>query len=173
MQTFRFLAALLLTVASSVQAQAVTFEEWFLVDAKDKSGDVIAATSTEDGKELLGYRCMLRSNTCQYVLMTESTCEADEKYPLMLNSSVGASTLMGTCFKSSGPDQLVLAPYTLIEKAIKGGQGLIGFAIPMASGQFRAIRFSVKGGSDAIEAAERLGMERRKSSPNHPSSTTF
>jgi hypothetical protein len=159
--------------ALGAHAQTATFEDWFIVDAKDNSGDVIAATSTDDGKELLGYRCFRQSGSCMYVLIADTRCDDKARYPILQNSRAGASNLSAVCHKTPSSDQLVLSPYKDIEGAIKEGQGLIGFAIPMASGRFKAIRFSLKGGSEAIVAAERLMNARRNASTPGTGSGTF
>jgi hypothetical protein len=160
----------MLFASCTAHSQLATYGDWFIVSANDSSGDVIAATGTENGKELFGYRCFVGDSNCLYVLIPNSSCEENSDYPMLLNSSSGASLVNGKCYKKAGGgDQLLLSPYKVIEDAIKNSSGLIGFAIPMQSGAFKAIRFSVRGGSTAIESAERRAADRRRANTDSPS----
>ncbi len=173
-KTSSLIAATLLIVSNAF-AQPRTFSDWFVIDADDRSGDVIAGTGTENGKELLGYRCFLSDGSCLYVLLPNTRCEDKATYPMLLNAAAGSSLVTGICYQTAQNFQLLLRPYSSIESSIAEGKGLIGFAIPMESGAFRAIRFSVQGGSAAIKEAERRANERRSSTspPSRRSATTF
>lgn len=158
------LAGLVLAcTAALTQARAAetTFDDWFLIDAADQSGDVIAGTSTPDGKEILGYRCFLSNNTCIYVLLTKSHCEVKGKYPYLLNAPDGAWHITAECVQTDdSSSQLRLSPYKNLETALQAQRGIIGIAMPMQTGQFRAVRFSLSGGRDATRAAELLARAR-------------
>jgi hypothetical protein len=170
-----FLTLISLLVAHTSLAQS-QFGDWFVISADDKSGDVIAATGT-DGKELLGYRCFIADSVCRYVLLSNVTCDAGGRYPMLLNAEAGSALVTGHCHKNNATDQLLLQPYKPIEEALQaGGTGMLGFAIPMASGAFKAVRFSIKGGGSAILEAERRAEERRRAASNRPvkpGATTF
>lgn len=164
----RYLALIAVLAGCMGAANAqVTFDDWVVVNADDNSGDVIAATSTDStGKELLAYRCFVKSQECLHVLLVESSCEADAEYPMLLNAATGASMVTGVCSKVKSSDQLLLKPYELLRKQLKSGTGLLGFAVPMQSGSFRVLRFSLKGSTAASAAAERLIQERVRAKPS-------
>lgn len=158
-------------------AQNRTYADWFVIDASDRSGDSIAATSTDTrGSEMLAYRCFVDRNTCMYVLKADTTCEVDEEYPMLVNAASGSNLIHGVCIQNGDSFEMILKPYDVIERSIKDGRGLLGIALPMKSGAFKAIRFSVKGGSAAVEEAERRlearrASQRRSAPESRPGST--
>lgn len=155
------LASLLIPMHAWSQQQRA-FGEWSVISADDRSGDVIAVTGTESGKELLGYRCYLSDGKCRYVLLPNTRCVSGSEYPILINAPAGASSVTGHCTKGEVGDQLLLAPWESVESAIKGSRGQIGFAIPMESGAFRAVRFELRGGYEATQEAERQAIQRRR-----------
>jgi hypothetical protein len=171
------LLAALSMYASFAFAQMSTSGDWTIVSAEDGSGDVVAGTFTESGAEILSYRCYASTGMCSYGLMPSIDCINGSNYPVLVNAAAGAALVTATCFKPVGKAQYSLQPYKPIEDAINGGTGMIGFAFPMASGAFKAVRFSVLGGSAAIKAAEALIVQRRRSNgsdnPSRPRVTTF
>jgi hypothetical protein len=177
MNKYAFAVALVLAaVAVSSPAETKTFGDWTVLAADDQSGDVIAATTTETGQELFGYRCFVASGSCVYVLIPNSNCEAEADYPILLNASVGSSLVTGYCFKSAGSkSQMSLKPFKSMETLVKDAVGLLGFAIPMASGAFKAVRFSTNGATAAIQETERRVIAARASTtkPSRSGATTF
>lgn len=170
MRLRHLLVPLLLAGALALPALAQNrFGDWTLVSADDSSGDVIAGTTTDGGKETLGYRCFLKEAKCLYVLMAGTRCEAGSDYPMLLNAPSGASQVTGVCLKAQSGDQLVLRPYQAVESPIQKSSGILGIAIPMESGAFRGVRFSLRGGQAAVQEAERRMNERRANPPAEPS----
>jgi hypothetical protein len=146
------------------------YGDWFIVRADDGTGDVIAGTSTDgSAKELLGYRCFAKSQKCMHILVANTACSEGNSYPMLINSVSGAYKVDGICSKVKNFDQLLLTPYDSIRTPIEKDGGLIGFAIPMESGAFKAVRFSLKGAKSATDAAERMIQQ---STPISPSSRT-
>lgn len=177
MRTLTLVCACMFASASAALAQATNSGDWRVVTADDGSGDVIAGTFTEGGSEILAYRCFASSGNCSYVLMPDTDCVSGNEYPMLVNAEAGAALVTGTCYRTSTKSQYGLQPYKPIETAINGGTGMIGFALPMASGGFKAVRFSVRGGRVAIQAAETLVVQRRKGttidSPGRARASTF
>jgi hypothetical protein len=96
-----------LLFSCSVFAQS-KFGDWFLVNAEDRSGDVIAGTLTnKDGGEVLAYRCYVEAQECAFILRSGTTCEADGTYPMLLNASVGAILVTGVCVPETKGEQLL------------------------------------------------------------------
>lgn len=175
MRTSVIVAILLCSGLNSHAVAQSTYGDWFVVRADDGSGDVIAATSTDgSGTELLGYRCFAASQKCLHVLIPNTGCEDEGRYPMLLNAASGSSMVTGLCYKTEKSDQLLLTPFESIRSPIEQDSGLLGFAIPMKSGAFKAVRFSLKGSKAATAAAERI---MRNTTPARPASgigsTTF
>ena len=147
--------------------------EWGIINASDNSGDVIAITTGSNAGEMLGYRCTLRTSECVYVLVPGSKCDRGDSYPMLMNAKTGASQVEGVCLNSNEKiNDMVLKPYKSIENAIKNSSEMIGFAIPMASGAFKAVRFSTDGAFAAIQEAEKIANQRKKSRQNSEKATT-
>lgn len=152
-------------------AQSRPFGDWSVLPAADKSGDVIAATTIENGDAILAVRCFIKDQTCVHALQTSSTCQDQSTYPILLNGTSGATSIEGTCLDGN---QLILSPFDPVRKNIVESTGIVGFAFPMASGAFRVFRFSTKGSSAAIGEAERLVREgNRRRNLNRPGAVTL
>lgn len=161
------LAAALGFCAGAVSADTGRFGDWVVVPATDGSGDTIAGTFTDGTSKFLGVRCFAATRQCLHVLTTGSRCENGNSYPLLLNGSTGAASIEGVCSLNDGRYELLLTPFDKVRTAING-TGVIGIAVPMESGAFSAVRFSLKGSTKALEYGETtLG------SPKKAGSTTF
>lgn len=165
----RVIALLALSLPLAVGAQS--FGKWVVIPATDASGDVIAATGTESGSEILGHRCFVSTGSCTYVLSAGITCEAGHEYPMLMNAPSGSAMVTGSCIEAQSGNELLLSPYKTVEAAIKGG-GIVGFAVPMQSGLFQAVRFSGLGGTSAIEEAARQALRNRARTRQKATGTT-
>lgn len=171
--------ALIAAVLPFSSFSQTNYADWFIVNADDQTGDVIAATGTESGKELLAYRCFIESGNCMYVLMSGNRCNKDAEYPMLVNAPGGSALVTGVCHHSPTTHQLILSPFKVIEDSMKSATGLVGFAIPLESGAFRAVRFSIRGAIAATQEAEERANLRRKArsgsspAPRKPIATTF
>lgn len=174
------LIALFLSLLPFTQSNAAiaNFEDWRVVTANDGSGDLIAATFASGTKEALGYRCFINANNCAYVLLSQTICKNNDKYPLLLNSESGGAHVTGYCIGGDDNNgyQFKLSPYKAIEDAAKVNSGIIGFAVPMMDGKFKALRFSLKGAKDATSSVEYLVSttpKNKNESQNNLKSNTF
>lgn len=159
-QILAFLAAALVGFAASAQ----TFGDWTV--GLDDSGAPYMLTANESGN-LFGKWCDLEELSCFWMIATPDTkCEQRAEYPILGNSPDGSfhttmtcstpTTLGGKTYHRSllsGPDQL---------DKMMSQTGRIGFAVPMAAGSFKAIRFSLTGASDAFSRFTVLGTAARK-----------
>lgn len=156
------LLACVLTSSFGFAQTSRTYGDWSVIDADDGSGDVISATvSDKDAAEILAIRCFIKEQKCIHVLRLKSRCEPNASYPMLLNSPGGASLVSGYCYSEKNGFELTLSPFDSIRGPIDDADGMLGFGIPLASGLFRAIRFSLKGSRTAREAAELIAQARR------------
>jgi hypothetical protein len=124
--------------------------DWLVVAANDKSGDYIAATVADNDKDFLAYRCFKELQLCSIALRSTIKCEDKAKYPMLVNSDSGSFAIEGTCTLNKGNYEHILTPYIQIRDVLVKGEGIFGIAIPMASGEFKAIRFKLRGASEAM-----------------------
>ncbi|NMF98322.1 hypothetical protein GPA27_13105 [Aromatoleum toluolicum] len=150
--------------AGAVSADTGRFGDWVVVPATDGSGDTIAGTFADGNSKYLGVRCFAATSQCLHVLVTGSRCVNENSYPLLLNGSTGAASIEGVCSLNGGRHELLLTPFDKVRTAING-TGVIGIAVPMESGAFSAIRFSLTGSTRALEYGEKtLGAPKKAGS---------
>lgn len=156
-----FLLLLCLPYATAFAANRV-IGDW-VVSAD--SGLYETYTGNESGSTL-GLLCT--DTSCSFYLRAGITCESGASYLALINSENGASA-----------QQLSCAPLTLngrTEYVILIGDiesfattvlsaSTVGIAIPMASGQFKVSRFSLRGASKALEAVVNLRKAGAASPP--------
>jgi len=141
--------------------------EWAYVQASDKSGDWIAGTYASGVNNFLGMRCFKKLGECGVVISSPVKCEDNAKYPMLVNSDTGSYSIEGTCIINGGKYEQLLSPYDVISKAIYVDDGVIGIAVPLASGEFRAYRFSLYNAKRAIDEVGRRFSTSNGSKPTY------
>lgn len=134
--------------AFPVQAEEKTFGEWIVVQSDD--GDYIAATGRDDGKQMLAFRCFGQMQQCVHVLVADTRCNDGKTYPILVNSDHAALSMNTVCSENDGTYELLLNEYDAIHSILRESD-VVGFAIPMASGEFKAVRFSMDGSVRAMD----------------------
>jgi hypothetical protein len=123
---------------------------WFQINANDTSGDQISGTVSNDGKSYLASRCFIDIKKCAIIISAPTKCEKDAEYSMLINSDEGAYHTVGVCRLNGNQYEYILTPYNTILKIIDKNIGVIGFALPLESGEFRAYRFSLLGAKNAL-----------------------
>jgi hypothetical protein len=152
---FVFLAVVLASPYIA-QGQTRTFGAWTVVMSDDKR-DLIAATSV-DGDKFLAYRCFGNVGRCMHSIVLDIECEEGESYPLLVNASSSAVAMTCTCSKSAELYELI-PDFDQFYSILQNSTGAIGFALPLASGQFKVVRFNLTGVRDAMTLAERAARK--------------
>lgn len=149
-----YLTVFVLITISSFSHSAETekiYSDWFVVR---NDGDLIAGTSNQAGN-ILGYRCYAESNKCLHVLIAGIDCKANGSYPVLVNSDHAALSMTAVCNeKESSGSELLLTNFDEIHSILEKGT-YVGFAIPMESGYFKVVRFSLTGSAQAMDYAEK------------------
>lgn len=142
--------ALALVSPLAVAAPAQPVGDWYY----SLSGDISEAYTVSDSGAVLGLICFRSANTCSFYIRSSSTCESGQSSAILENTPSGSANLSGTCrplTTDSGPIYaIVLSPMKSVASSLDTDGQVIGFAEPMASGQFRVYRFSTTGASSAI-----------------------
>jgi hypothetical protein len=125
--------------------------KWLQINATDSSGDQIAGTISNDGKSYLASRCFRDIKKCVIIISAPTKCEKDAEYSMLINSDDGAYHTVGMCRLNGSQYEYILTPYNTLFKIISKDSGIIGFALPLDSGEFRAYRFSLVGAKKALE----------------------
>jgi hypothetical protein len=157
--TCRIVYALMcLVLASSPLAAAPpksgTVKDWTFTDYADGTA---GAQTTNESESSLGVYCASKDNCLAY-LATDSGCQDGSKYTVMMNANSGANALLATCKSLATPrskQQFALFFEDLgavLDTMLK--DHTVGFAIPLASGQFKVVRFSLEGSNETLAAVD-------------------
>jgi hypothetical protein len=131
------------------------------------NGKEFFAYTQNDGGQAFGEWCSVDSGYCTWMIGMSAGCDKDLAYPVLANSDVEAESLSMNC--SGTVEDTDLSRYAFTDfksvKSLLKDAHVVGFAIPMQSDQFRIVKFSLNGCSDAIAAMEAdatAAYQRRK-----------
>jgi hypothetical protein len=142
---------MVLLLSSNAGAEEKHFGDWIVVRADN--GDMVAGTQQDNFSKALVYLCFKNLNKCAHVLIADIVCEDKNMYPVLVNSEHSALSMNTICSVNDGRSELILTEFDLIHEIIKKS-GIIGIAVPMASGHFKVVRFSLNGSIKAMDYAE-------------------
>jgi len=140
-----------LFLCSVAKAEEKRFGDWFVVRADN--GDMVAGTQQDNFSKALVYRCFKELNKCAHVLIADIKCDDGYTYPVLVNSEHSALSMNTLCSDNDGKSELILTEFDQIHEIIQKSN-VVGIAVPMASGQFKVVRFSLNGSSKAMSYAE-------------------
>ena len=129
------------------------FRDWVVSDF----GPYTAAYTTNASETVFGMLC---SSDCTFYLAADNECEDGADYPAMMNSRSGAASLELRCVKLDGLPLLSAGTTDPYLEMVQGG-GIVGFAMPLASGRFEVFRFSLDGALEAVTRAATLAGAKR------------
>ena len=156
------LAACLGLSPVAVSAEEFPSGDW----AWSIDGDVFWAGTENDSGQMLAQFCSPENATCYYVVGFDTNCEKDHSYPAMVNTDQGAASIELLCGGEldSGGNLMVVQDFeqmdTLVRKSTR-----IGFALPMEGDKFKAIRFSLNGSVQAIDAMRKFAANENAKTP--------
>lgn len=152
----RVFSILLLVAPTVIFAQSkviATFGDWKVIRSSDGQ-DLIAGTANQAG-DFIGFRCFSSTKQCVHAIGTDIVCDDGDEYPVLVNSDYSALSMDAVCSKNGNKHELLLTKYDDIHSILLKGNN-IGFAIPMNSGQFKAVRFSLNGSDKAMNLVEEV-----------------
>jgi hypothetical protein len=141
-----------LLLAQSQPNPTLTYGSWFVALSSDKK-DFVAYTFQDDDK-ILGYRCFTSQASCAHIIVTANTRTSGNNYPILINSSSGSYMVSCASSNNHGRFELLPTDFDGFHKTLVDSKGYVGFAIPLESGQFKVIRFSLDGAKEAMSATE-------------------
>ena len=160
---------LIISCSFAIDLYAATQNEWFTI-FDDKTGDHIAAVLADNGDDILAYRCFKKEQLCTVAIRSKIKCEDGATYPMLINSPQGSFMIEGVCTISSTKNyDQVLTPYKQISDLLYSGEGVLGFAIALKDGEFKAIRFNLTGATKKMTEI----WQKVKKSGNSKNSDTF
>lgn len=150
----RYLAviAAALVFSTHAEAQSRRIADWTV----DITATYAEAFTGNASGSTFGLYCF-GADDCLFYVDTRTTCNEGAETPLLVNASSGSTYVIGTCRivrLSSQTRYLNTIRDADMVTAISSGR-VIGFAIPLLSGDFRVIRFSLDGAVGASNAVSR------------------
>lgn len=153
---------LLLFLPYSVTSYAANrvFGDWLV---SVENGVYETYTANESGSTL-GLLCT--ESDCYFYLRADITCESGGTYLALINSESGAASHKLSCapltINNNIEYVLLIGDLEPFAEVIISST-TIGFAIPMANGQFKVSRFSLRGANKALEVV--VDLRKARSSP--------
>lgn len=131
------------------------------------NGREFFAYTLNDGGQAFGEWCSVDSGSCTWMIGMSAGCDKNLAYPVLANSDVEAESLSMNCsgtIEDTDLSRYAFTDFKSVKTLLKDAH-VVGFAVPMQSDQFRVVKFSLNGCSDAISAMEAGAMaayQRRK-----------
>jgi len=150
--------------AQTTQEKSKAFGDWIVGVTEEGMPYAAAINSAGD---ILMKRCDAVAMTCTWFQGISISCKEDASSPVLLNSPSGSATHTIFCRGSYSSGGRIYYKYELdnqdqFDSVVAASSGIIGFAMPLESGQFNVTRFSLKGAKGAINAVLQLTREMAK-----------
>jgi hypothetical protein len=155
-----FLLLLFLPCSVTSYAANRVFGDWLV---SVENGVYETYIANESGSTL-GLLCT--ESDCSFYLRADITCESGGTYLALINSESGAASHELSCAPltiNNNTEYVLLIGDLKPFAEVVISSTTIGFAIPMANGQFKVSRFSLRGANKALEAV--VDLREARSSP--------
>jgi hypothetical protein len=149
---FTLSLVLVATPLAAAPPKSGVVKDWVFTNYGDGTA---AAHTTNDSGSSVGIYCSTKES-CIAFLATDSGCQDGNKYTVMMNANSGANALVATCknlatVESKQHFVLVFEDFDSVLTSVLRDH-TVGFAIPLASGQFKVARFSLEGSNETLSA---------------------
>lgn len=127
-----------------------------------KDGPKFFAATINPAGNILGQYCDIATTNCYYAVSFGTTCEkTGDKHPALINSDTGAISIDLICGDklNDNENMMFIANFDALDNTLSAATR-IGFVIPMKGDEFKAIRFSLKGASKAIQLMRKAALKR-------------
>lgn len=139
----------MMCLAGSVWAEKQIIGDWVL----DIQPGLSEAYTGNNSGSTFGFLCGTES--CSAYLDTKDTCDEGVNIPMLINAESGSAYVLAKCAhipQGGSVRYIAVIEDKQIATAISSGVA-IGFAIPMQSGEFKVVRFSLDGALRATDLA--------------------
>lgn len=150
-------AALLTAMPASTLAQSSRYGDW---QVTVNAAATEASTVNQSGS-ILGFICVLSIDRCIYYVSAHTTCDQGGSSAVLINTDAGALVSTISCIKLGDNYYNSIQDSPDLDTAINKSTWL-GIAIPMKSGQFKVVRFSLVGAFKATYEAAHQAAQLEK-----------
>lgn len=145
-------------LAQETRNWLASYEDWRVY--AHPAGTFVAETKNDSGATF-GVVCRISDQWCYWAVISNSKCVDEGTYPILVNAASGAFGVNGHCFGAGNNYTMSLDQFEDLRTATSSGTR-IGFAVPLDSGLFYVVRFSLAGAADAARRASNLAVEASK-----------
>lgn len=135
------------SVVPNAQAEGRWFGSW-IVGAMENTQGIYAAT-VNDSEGVLGQYCYGSNAACYWLLDVDLECESEARFPALINSDSGSTTVEVVCFKLGSVSKLTFTDFDAIDGIVKKSSR-IGIVFSLNDGLFKVSRFTLNGAADSI-----------------------
>ena len=163
MKTIIVMLMLGLVVSSGARAGDFTSGDW--VWSVDDPEMFYAATENSAGQALIQF-CDPAEGHCVYAVGFDTTCDKGDSYPALVNSDAGTASITLKCGSEldDGGNLMLVEDFDQMDGFVRAAKR-IGFALPMQGDEFKAVRFSLKGSNEALDAMRKLAARSGERKP--------
>ena len=150
-----------LSLYSALCSSQTMFGDWIF--DRETSGMPFIATANESNG-YFGKWCDDEVEKCFWILAISLECNSGKGMPALLSAPSGALAVNLIC---AGPTQIgktrpyryIIKEHDQIADVVRSGAGRLSFAIATEGDSFRVSRFTLSGGSAAVDRMERAEVE--------------
>jgi hypothetical protein len=148
------LGAIAIFATACAFAESKIYGDWVLHTTDE--GDAVVAMTGSDSGTTFGLVCRKDADGCYWSISSGNTCEDNSTSVYLINTDVGSASIETICqVANSGNNYVMLTPFDTITDVVRKSKS-IGIAIPLDSGKFRVLRFSLTGSNQAMDAAYKV-----------------
>ena len=158
-------AALILVCAITSEARAGDFTSGDWVWNVDDPEMFYAATENSAGQALMQF-CDPAEGQCVYAVGFDTTCDKGDSYPALVNSDAGTASITLKCGSEldDGGNLMLVEDFEQMDRFVRSAKR-IGFALPMQGDEFKAVRFSLRGSNEALDAMRKFAAQSNERKP--------
>jgi len=114
--------------------------------------EIFVAGIENSAGHMLAQFCDPESTNCFYAVGFGLKCEPGHQYPVLVNADTGSAQLEFICGDRIGDQNvLVASDFDAMDDVVRSANK-VGFAIPLEGDDFKAVRFSLNGSNEALDA---------------------
>jgi len=163
MKNIAAVLALGILMSSGARAGELTSGDWtWSIDDPEM---FYAGTGNSAGQMLMQL-CDISEGSCMYAVGLETTCSEGAAHPALVNTDETAASITLHCGKKlkDGSNLMFIEDFDQIDGIIRDARR-IGFALPMEGDEFKAVRFSLKGAVQALDAMRKVAAKSNERRP--------
>lgn len=138
-----------------------TYHDNWSVSPHNNTGFI--AASVNESLQVFGQYCFAGTSKCVWMLSIDRSCTKGDKYPVLINSNVGALSAELLCDEplERGKQRYIFLNFDEIDQAVRGSSKL-AIAMPLQGDTFVVVRFNLIG---ALEALKTMHIKLFKNKP--------